>query len=250
MMEGEGKGTSPAGALPHDTHVESATSLRAPPLIPPFLPAAAGVYFANIFNDTATAAAATAAITRAEAAVQALLWNSTYSYCEGRGVQALLWNSTYSYCDGRGDGRGVQALLWNSTYSYCEGRGDGRVIELSPLQPARAWVLFWATLLCAALPSPPPSLSCRPRLHGWRRHHGACAVRGGEKGGKGGDAIMVRAACAIRRRVCHRDHLLSLAPLLQADCLYGQMLAHHHGLGWLVDPATLVSEVRPPALSF
>ena len=40
----------------------------------------AGVYFANIFNDTATINAATAAITRAEAAVQALLWNSTYSY--------------------------------------------------------------------------------------------------------------------------------------------------------------------------
>lgn len=40
----------------------------------------AGVYFANIFNDTATAAAATAAITRAEGAVQELLWNSTYNY--------------------------------------------------------------------------------------------------------------------------------------------------------------------------
>lgn len=40
----------------------------------------AGVYFATIFNDTATIAAATAAITRAEGAVQALLWNSTYNY--------------------------------------------------------------------------------------------------------------------------------------------------------------------------
>jgi uncharacterized protein (DUF608 family) len=40
----------------------------------------AGVFFADLFNDTATASLASAAIVRADAAMDALLWNDTYSY--------------------------------------------------------------------------------------------------------------------------------------------------------------------------
>jgi GH15 family glucan-1,4-alpha-glucosidase len=40
----------------------------------------AGTYLAGLFNDTDTATLTTAAASRAEAAMDALLWNSTYNY--------------------------------------------------------------------------------------------------------------------------------------------------------------------------